>query len=722
MKHTRWNVVVRSLVIVCLASLFCSTALARDAKRARQYIESAKERLPIVDWNGAENYLRMATEQAEKTTGAERDALLKEIAQATKAYHDARSAYEKGRVADRIESQLTQSKDYLGDMRQIEQCEGVMETLLGLEENKKLFSPEEMASYRKRFADIKQQSRQKEAAGKAAEAEKLVATAEKELPGIIQRIQKPDNVTDQRWAFDEGPNLFNKIELALKELPQDAEPTKALRARLAKMSGQFDGVVTTHLTGEFVTRITEHWDNLKKEADGWQQETAAPTFAQYVANGLGAPKTEQMLSRAGQWLDYMSNTGDTPPAVLNAPQVKALTAEVTKLRDEARAKLETFAEAVVADAEKAKDLDERHLSSLQRASTGDFENALKGSPKAKPLQERAGAIVQKHEAAAAARAADLKAVEEKLVAAANAAWPAITASIKADEISDPNALRKGQIVKVTGWQNRMGWDFTGSGYDWGVTVNGLPVVGHYAPDVQAAFDAALAKTGGSNIISERMDVIAEVVGPGSVDKRIRHEIRDSGGSTIARGEEWKPVDCLVVKVIAMRAGPCAVGPNGASTESGAIAPVAAAGMTSAGASGASGASGAGWFWRILTLVIGLSAATAALLKAGYAPVAASAQGQQITARLGNDNLAYVGLACAALGVVWLVRGMFLWGLLVSGAIIAAGLYAALDLLLARGILSTHVAERVKPLGVRIGLACATIVVLHLLVGGRLVII
>ena len=72
--------------------------------------------------------------------------------------------------------------------------------------------------------------------------------------------------------------------------------------------------------------------------------------------------------------------------------------------------------------------------------------------------------------------------------------------------------------------------------------------------------------------------------------------------------------------------------------------------------------------------------------------------------------------------MWLVRGMFVWGLLVSGAIIAAGLYAALDLLLARGIVSTHVADRVKPLGVRIGLACATVVVLHLLIGGRLVII
>ena len=117
-----------------------------------------------------------------------------------------------------------------------------------------------------------------------------------------------------------------------------------------------------------------------------------------------------------------------------------------------------------------------------------------------------------------------------------------------------------------------------------------------------------------------------------------------------------------------------------------------------------------------------NADVAAVQEWGQKAVAASAQGQQITARLGNDNLAYVGLACAALGVVWLARGMVLWGLLVSTSIIAAGLYAALDFLLARGLVSTHVADRVKPLGVKIGLACATIAVLHLLVGGRLVIL
>ena len=102
------------------------------------------------------------------------------------------------------------------------------------------------------------------------------------------------------------------------------------------------------------------------------------------------------------------------------------------------------------------------------------------------------------------------------------------------------------------------------------------------------------------------------------------------------------------------------------------------------------------------------------------PVVASAQGQQITARLGNENLSYVGLACAILGLLWLLKGMIVFGMLVSLAILAAGLYASMDLLVARGWMKADLADRIRPWGTRLGLACATIAVLHLLMGGRLV--
>src|SRR5207253_4301890 len=94
-------------------------------------------------------------------------------------------------------------------------------------------------------------------------------------------------------------------------------------------------------------------------------------------------------------------------------------------------------------------------------------------------------------------------------------------------------------------------------------------------------------------------------------------------------------------------------------------------------------SAGGWLLRILYLLVGLVAAAACLLKAGYAPVASLPQAGEIQAKLGGDNLAYIGLACAAWGVIWLLVGRIIYGLLPNLAVIAAGLYAASDFLAAR---------------------------------------
>jgi hypothetical protein len=120
--------------------------------------------------------------------------------------------------------------------------------------------------------------------------------------------------------------------------------------------------------------------------------------------------------------------------------------------------------------------------------------------------------------------------------------------------------------------------------------------------------------------------------------------------------------------------------------------------------------------RFFVLLVGLAAAAAALLKAGYAPVASIPQAGEVQAKLGADNLAYIGLVCAGLGVIFLLMGRIVYGFVPNVAIIAAGLFAAIDMLAARGIVKPEQLAKVKPLGVPIGLACAAAVVLSLLLG------
>jgi hypothetical protein len=121
-----------------------------------------------------------------------------------------------------------------------------------------------------------------------------------------------------------------------------------------------------------------------------------------------------------------------------------------------------------------------------------------------------------------------------------------------------------------------------------------------------------------------------------------------------------------------------------------------------------------WSWRLLIVLTGLAAAAAALIKAGYAPIAASPRQAVTQTQPGGKNVALIGLACAALGVVFLLRGYVFYGLLTNLAIIAAGLYVTLDWLVARNIVTPELAAKSRPMGVPIGLACAALAIISLL--------
>jgi hypothetical protein len=123
-----------------------------------------------------------------------------------------------------------------------------------------------------------------------------------------------------------------------------------------------------------------------------------------------------------------------------------------------------------------------------------------------------------------------------------------------------------------------------------------------------------------------------------------------------------------------------------------------------------------WLGLILTLVVGLAASSAALIKAGYAPLAAVRHAGAARAPMGGEHLSIVGVICAAAGVLLLLRGYAVYGLVTNLTIVAAGLYAALDWLQARGLVKLKFAATIRPLGVPMGLACAALVVIKLLCG------
>jgi hypothetical protein len=56
------------------------------------------------------------------------------------------------------------------------------------------------------------------------------------------------------------------------------------------------------------------------------------------------------------------------------------------------------------------------------------------------------------------------------------------------------------------------------------------------------------------------DAIVVVGGPGKIKQRFKLSVKNKGNLEVGTIEEWRPVDCVMCKVIALHAGPVAVGP------------------------------------------------------------------------------------------------------------------------------------------------------------------
>ena len=108
-------------------------------------------------------------------------------------------------------------------------------------------------------------------------------------------------------------------------------------------------------------------------------------------------------------------------------------------------------------------------------------------------------------------------------------------------------------------RNRTGWDFDGQ-YDLVIWVDGKPLAGNYAPKVRQAFNAASEQIGDIVEDHQDWDVVAVIDGTGTVNQRYTTEVKAADMTVLGKIEGTRPVECVLVKVIAVHAGPVAVGP------------------------------------------------------------------------------------------------------------------------------------------------------------------
>lgn len=148
---------------------------------------------------------------------------------------------------------------------------------------------------------------------------------------------------------------------------------------------------------------------------------------------------------------------------------------------------------------------------------------------------------------------------EKLSAEAVQKWPSVVAGIPVVSSFDPSSAKPGDSVHLGGVYNRAGWDFDGNQYGFSMRFNGIPLGGIYEAYINKALDHAAYELKLTIDDHKQWDVVGVVLGPGSIKERTKRTIRR--GMYTEEIEEWLPIDCLRLRIIALRAGPVLVGPQ-----------------------------------------------------------------------------------------------------------------------------------------------------------------
>jgi hypothetical protein len=697
----------RLCVYLMGAALLVAAVLAprayADLAGAKKALDDAKKNVADKEWDSADQNLKLIDVELDGASDADKKSIQSEVDSLKKQVLQARIDKDKQAFTSQAERMIEQAKNDLvgGDASTVIQDLDSFNYFLNRDDVKVVFTPDEIKAFHDRMSKYTSIAEKKMVDNKITAITKSFDEWEPQYKENLNKLKSSENESQADSAARDISQELQSYTSRIADMPADNDKVKALRARIDKMNAEFTSVNNADTIKRALARMQENWKSYESEWGGWDAEKPEISFEEYrktssqTTDAFNMPKTHALIMRASYQLDGYSSD-ETYKQVRSDPQVKAFVQNLTQMRDTAVEKVNKAANKLVEEAEKAK-VDRDMVSGLNHLKEGLRYNLGEKAPQLAALTTRVQKLIDGYEQGVAAAEQGQKDLYDKLVKEAADKWPGIAARFSsAGDIDPASPPSKGTLIKLTHRANRASWEFGHNDYDFVTPVNGVPVAANYDASLKPLIQQIEEKTGKS-ISDEYYDVIAEM--------QTTCRVQESQYSQIL--EKWVPTvihnDAPLLKIVAIHAGALAAAAGDA--------PIATAGIAAGGSARAGG-----WAMRFFVLLVGLVAAAAALLKAGYAPVASFPQAGEMQARLGSDNLAYIGLACAALGVVFLLMGRIIYGLVPNVAIIAAGVFAAIDFLAAKGIVKPQQVVKFKPLGVPIGLACAAAVILSLLLG------
>lgn len=464
---------------------------------------------------------------------------------------------ESKRYADKVDSSLRAAADNIkNDPRFVQTRIDEVSGWLASDEAKQKLDAATMTRLQGSLADVVKQLAAADKADALSRAEPEVKT----LEGML--TADPFKGKDEYGAYKASEELKTPMVRAsyqLSRLPADDADRKALEARLAAASKKIDAFSDTWSNANVESGVVNSWKLTSGSLGEWQNESWAPDPQRPFAQPK-LEKTQGVIDPTKYFLEAKHVVAAKPQAA-KLPKAAEAIAEAEKTLAEAQAKLDAAFNAWMDASEK--------LPRPQGALRFDIGSAhdmanwaeryLGGTKYLAPDVARANKLDKKWQDEIAAVERQYKEALEKLTAKANADWPKIAAGIPCEkgEFNPADvASAKGKTYSYHGVRNRTGWDFDGQ-YGFAMWLHGTPVAGDTVPEVDKAFNEAAKQIGSSIDDHKDWEVIFTVLGTGTINQRYTSEVKDEHMNVIAKIEGYRPRECVLVRVIAVHAGPVA---------------------------------------------------------------------------------------------------------------------------------------------------------------------
>ncbi len=406
-----------------------------------------------------------------------------------------------------------------------------------------------------------------------ADAVAAMNRARTQLQPIRQRLTRAEHAgrsDEKSAALDEMKRVLDDLAPIVEAYSGDTGVQKAIAREFDQWMGEYKAASSQQTAdgAAFFQMMSQRWAEIARQVQADPAEDKPASFPELVKDpsiaGFGLPHTYAAVQALDRYVteiqthpDYMKNR--------THENVVADLQNARKARAEAAAKLADAADAVLKQAS-ADPLDQAGRDRVWAMVQTDLPGALSGSPRLEELQARARSLVERFDRDHNSDGSSVGSQRQRLTELADAVWPNIAGRYPAVG-DDPMRAARGEIVHIRDAVVIAPNRYRPLDADLVLLVAGRPVVCVFDPVVKQHVKNILVETGQETLPPDGIQVIGVVRGMDRIDM-----VQQAGSSSAATnpaggegevsartGPALAATDCVTLDVLAIRAGPAAIG-------------------------------------------------------------------------------------------------------------------------------------------------------------------